>query len=310
MDQRAEIRDFLRSRRARISPEQVNLAGGGGGHRRVPGLRREEVAMLAGVSVDYYARLERGNLNGVSDEVLGSIARTLQLDEAETAHLFDLARALRTTLSPRRRPTLTQHVRPGLQRLLDGWIGVPAWVRDEHMDVLATNQLGRALYSELFASAEPGRPANNVRFVFLDPRSRDFYPDWDQGANDLVAILRGTAGRHPHDRRLMELIGELSTRSEEFRTKWANHNVRFHRTGVKHLHHPVVGDLELAYEAMELPADPGLTMFAYTAEPASPSEERLKLLASWAATTATEQADATAPAAPAGSAKADRPRDR
>ena len=296
MDQREEIRDFLRSRRGRISPEQVNLAGGAG-HRRVPGLRREEVAMLAGVSVDYYARLERGNLNGVSDEVLGSIARTLQLDDAETAHLFDLARALRTTLSPRRRPAQQQHVRPGVQRMLDGWVGVPAWIRDERMDVLATNQLGRALYSELFASAEPGKPANNARFVFLDPRSRDFYPDWEQGANDLVAILRGTAGRNPHDRRLMELIGELSTRSEAFRTRWANHNVRFHRTGVKRLHHPLVGDLELAYEAMELPADPGLTMFAYTAEPASPSEERLKLLASWAATT--EAAGASTDAATA-----------
>jgi hypothetical protein len=140
------------------------------------------------------------------------------------------------------------------------------------------------------------RPANNARFVFLNPRSRDFYVDWEQGANDLVAILRGTAGRNPDDRGLMELIGELSTQSEIFRKKWANHNVRFHRTGVKRLNHPVVGDLELAYEAMELPADPGLTMFAYTAEPASASEERLKLLASWAATSESASAQRTAPA--------------
>lgn len=297
MDQREEIRDFLRSRRAKIGPGRVGLPGGG--YRRVPGLRREEVAMLAGVSVDYYARLERGSLDGVSDEVLGSIARTLELDEAETAHLFDLARAARQTAVPRRRPSQAQHVRESVQRLLDGWVGVPAWVRNERMDVLAANQLGRALYSELFASAEPGRAPNNARFVFLDPRSRDFYPDWEQGANDLVAILRGSAGRNPHDRLLMELIGELSTQSEEFRARWANHNVRFHRTGAKHLHHPVVGDLELAYEAMELPADPGLTMFAYTAEPASPTEERLKLLASWAATHAAEGAGAE-PSAPRG----------
>ena len=281
MDHRAEIRDFLRTRRAKITPEQANLFAHGG-HRRVPGLRREEVAMIAGVSVDYYARLERGNLSGVSDEVLGAIARALQLDEAETTHLFDLARAARATTSPRRRAAAAQQVRPSVQRLLDAWTGVPAWVRNERMDILATNELGRALYSEVFA--DPARPANNARFVFLDPRSRELYPDWEQGANDIVAILRSYAGRNPGDRGLMELIGELSTQSEAFRTKWANHNVRFHRTGAKRMRHPVVGDLELAYEAMELPADPGLTMFAYTAEPGSATEERLRLLASWAAT--------------------------
>ena len=307
MDHRAEIRDFLRTRRAKISPEQANLSAYGG-HRRVPGLRREEVAMIAGVSVDYYARLERGNLSGVSDEVLGSIARALQLDEAETAHLFDLARAARATTSPRRRAAAAQHVRPSVQRLLDSWNGVPAWVRNERMDILGTNELGRALYSEVFA--DPVRPANNARFVFLDQRSHDFYPDWEQGANDIVAILRSYAGRNPGDRSLMELIGELSTRSEPFRTKWANHNVRFHRTGVKRLHHPVVGDLELAYEAMELPADPGLTMFAYTAEPASPSEERLKLLASWAATDAAAAAAAAAVASGDEAAHADAERTR
>lgn len=289
MDHRAEIRDYLRTRRAKISPEQANLVTYGG-HRRVPGLRREEVAMIAGVSVDYYARLERGNLNGVSDEVLSAIARALQLDDAETMHLFDLARAARATMGVRSRLRAPQQVRPSVQRLLDAWTAVPAWIRNDRTDFLAANQLGRALYSEVFATAESGRPANNARFVFLDPRSRDFYVDWEQGTNDLVAILRSTAGRNPDDRGLMELIGELSTRSEIFRTKWANHDVRFHRTGVKRLRHPVVGDLELAYEAMELPADPGLTMFAYTAEPGSASEERLKLLASWAATSEPQHA--------------------
>ncbi|MGO4617588.1 helix-turn-helix domain-containing protein [Nocardia sp. 2YAB30] len=282
MDRRSEIREFLRSRRDKITPEQANLASYGR-NRRVPGLRREEVAMLAGVSVDYYTRLERGNLNGASDEVLDALARALQLDEAEAVHLFDLARAAQAKPSPRR-GTSAQHVRPSLQRLLDAITGAPAWVRNERMDFLAANQLGYALYSELFTN--PVRPANNARFVFLDPRSREFYLDWETGANDIVAILRSYAGRNPHDRGLTDLIGELATRSETFRTKWAAHNVRFHRTGRKRLHHPVVGDLELAYEAMELPADPGLTMFAYTAVPGSASDERLRLLASWAATDA------------------------
>lgn len=284
MDNRSEIREFLRTRRAKISPEQANI-GMHGGHRRVPGLRREEVAMLAGVSVDYYVKLERGNLAGVSDEVLDAVARALQLDEAETVHLFDLARAAQSKPTSRRRSS-PQRLRPSLRRFLDS-ITAPAWVRNERMDFLAANQLGYALYSELFA--DPVRPANNARFVFLDPRAQDFYTDWEQGANDIVAILRSYAGRSPHDRALTDLIGELATRSETFRTKWAAHNVRFHRTGRKRLHHPVVGDLELCYEAMELPADPGLTMFAYTAEPGSASEERLKLLGSWAASADIEQ---------------------
>lgn len=281
-DHRTEISDFLRTRRARISPEQAQLFAYGG-HRRVPGLRREEVAMLAGVSVDYYARLERGNLSGVSDEVLGAIGRALQLDEAESAHLFDLARAARGSARPRRAPQRTQRVRPSVQRLLDAWTA-PAWVRNDRMDLLATNQLGAALYAPILES--PLQPPNNARFAFLDPRATEFYVDWEQGANDLVAILRSNAGRNPEDRALRELIGELSTKSEVFRSRWANHNVRFHRTGLKRLRHPVVGDLELEYEAFELPADPGLTMFAYTAQPGSPTEERLKLLASWAASEA------------------------
>ncbi|GAA3880471.1 helix-turn-helix transcriptional regulator [Leifsonia kafniensis] len=287
MDNSAEISDFLRTRRARISPDQADLYAYGG-QRRVPGLRREEVAIIAGVSVDYYARLERGTLNGVSDEVLAAIARALQLDDAEIAYLFDLARAarespaLRRAVAPEPRPQ-PQHVRPSVQRLLDAWVGAPAWIRNERMDFLAANELGSALYSALFAN--PANAANNARFVFLDPASREFYPDWEHGANDLGAILRSTAGRNPSDRALAALIEELSTQSEEFRIRWADHHVRFHRTGVKRLHHPVVGDLELAYEAMELPADPGLTLFAYTAEPGSRSAERLRLLASWAATT-------------------------
>jgi len=280
VDNRADAREFLSSRRAKITPEMARLPTYGG-RRRVAGLRREEVALLAGVSVDYYTRLERGNLSGVSESVLDSLARALQLDEAERAHLFDLARAANTSPRTRRRSAPRQ-VRPSLQRLLDSITTAPAWVRNGRMDFLAANRLGYALYSEVFA--DPVRPANNARYVFLDPRSQSFYSDWEQGANDLVAILRSEAGRDPYDRDLHDLIGELSTRSETFRTRWASHNVRFHRTGIKRLHHPVVGDLELTYEAMEFPADPGLTMFVYTAEPGSASEDALKLLASWAAT--------------------------
>ena len=284
MDSRNDVSEFLRSRRAKVSPEQVNLIVGG--NRRVPGLRREEVATLAAVSVDYYARLERGNLSGVSDEVLESIAHALRLDEAETAHLFALARAAQPGPARRKRAAKPQELRPSLQRFLDAVTGAPTWVRNERMDFIAANVLGRALYAPVLA--DHVQPANTARFMFLNPEAPTFFPDWEQNANDVVAVLRGSAGRTPHDRSLSDLVGELATRSEEFRTRWAAHNVRFHRTGLKRMHHPVVGDLELSYEAMELPANPGWTMFAYTAEPGSASDERLKLLASWAATAASE----------------------
>ncbi|HET6270708.1 MAG TPA: helix-turn-helix transcriptional regulator [Arthrobacter sp.] len=280
MDSQNDVREFLRSRRAKVTPQQVNLMAGS--NRRVPGLRREEVATLASVSVDYYARLERGNLTGVSDEVLEAVAHALRLDDAETAHLFDLARAAQTRPAHRRRAAPPQQVRPSLQRFMDA-AGAPTWVRNERMDFIAANALGRALYAPLLS--DPVRPANSARFMFLRPEARTFYPEWEQVANDVVAILRSYAGQHPHDKGLTDLIGELATRSEEFRTRWAAHNVRFHRTGLKRLRHPVVGDLELSYEAMELPANPGWTMFAYTAEPGSATDERLKLLASWDATT-------------------------
>lgn len=280
MVNRSDIREFLSSRRARISPETAGLPAYGG-NRRVPGLRREEVALLAGISVDYYTRLERGNLGGVSETVLDALARALQFDEAERAHLFDLARSANATSRARRRAA-PQRVRPGLQRLLDSMTDAPAWIRNWRLDFLAANRLGYALHSELFA--DPVRPVNSARFVFLNPRSHEFFPDWERSANDIVAMLRSEAGRNQYDKGLSDLVGELSTRSELFRTLWAAHNVRLHRRGLKRIHHPVVGELELTYEAMEFPADPGLTMFAYSAEPNSPSEDALKLLASWAAT--------------------------
>ena len=278
MDTRSEIREFLTSRRGRITPQQAGLPIFGD-NRRVPGLRREEVAMLAGVSVDYYTRLERGNLSGASESVLDAVARALQLDEAERAHLFDLARAAGPGRTRRR--SAPKHVRPSVQRILDAMTHAPAFVQNGRLDILAANQLGYALYS---THVSPDRPANGARFVFLDSRAHDFYPDWDRVANEVVAMLRSEAGRHPYDRALSDLVGELSTQSEAFRTKWAAHNVRFHDTGIKRLHHPVVGDLELTYEAMELSADSGLTMFAYTAESGSKSEQALSLLASWSAT--------------------------
>ena len=280
MDTRNEIREFLTSRRAKITPEQAGLRTYGD-NRRVPGLRREEVALLAGVSVDYYTRLERGNASGVSESVLEALARALQLDEAERAHLFDLARATHTTTRTRRRPA-KQRVRPSVQRILDAMTAAPAFVRNGRMDILAANRLGYAFYSQHFDS--PHRPANSARFIFLDPRATDFYVDWDQVATDAVAILRSEAGRDPYDRGLSDLVGELSTRSETFRTRWAAHNVRFHDTGVKRFHHPVVGHFELAFETMPLSADEGLMMFVYTAEVGSKSEEALNLLASWSAT--------------------------
>jgi transcriptional regulator with XRE-family HTH domain len=282
VDSRNEIRDFLTTRRANITPERAGLPAYGG-NRRVAGLRREEVALLAGVSVDYYTRLERGNLSGVSDGVLDALARALQLDEAERTHLFDLARAANTSSAAaartRRRPT--RHLRPEVQLLLDAMTMAPAYVRNGRLEVLAANQLGRAVFAPLFdtAAATP----NIARFIFLDPAAQDFYVDWERVAGDTVALLRAEAGRDPYDRALTDLIGELSTRSDVFRTWWAAHDVRLHRAGVKRLHHPTVGDLTLAYESLDLTADQGLRLNAYTAEPGSASQQALNLLASWTA---------------------------
>jgi transcriptional regulator with XRE-family HTH domain len=282
VDNRKELREFLISRRAKVTPEQAGLPTYGG-HRRVPGLRREEVSLLAGVSVEYYTRLERGNAQGVSESVLESLTRALQLDEAERAHLFDLAR--RTAVTPaRRRPA--QRVRPGLQQLLDAMTDVPAFVQNGRLDVLAANALGRAMYCDLYdddvVRGAAGRPPNHARYTFLDPRSADFYPDWNLAARTGVAILRAAAGRRPDDRVLTELIGELTTRSDKFSALWAAHDVRRHTSGSKNFHHRVVGDLTLDYETLELPGDDGLALISYTAAPGSTSQQALRFLASWA----------------------------
>jgi transcriptional regulator with XRE-family HTH domain len=289
VDNRTEIREFLATRRARITPEQAGLLPGGG-RRRVPGLRREEVAVLAGVSTDWYIRLEKGHIAGVSEDVLEAVARALQLDEAERAHLFDLARAAKPTRAPRRRSKV--QVRPRVQWLLDSMSSSAVIALNGRMDILAANTLGRALYLPVFD--DPRRSANIARFQFLDPRARDFHTDWEGAANTTVAILRTEAGRDPHDKDLRELVGELSTLSEEFRSRWAAHDVRIHRTGIKQFRHPAVGVLDLVYHSTALPTEghEDLQMTVYTAEPGTPSEDALKLLASWAATTA----DVTAPA--------------
>ncbi|SLM94300.1 putative DNA-binding protein [Brachybacterium faecium] len=280
MNPQGDIREFLTSRRARLTPDKAGLPAYGG-TRRVPGLRREEVAMLAGVSVDYYNRLERGRISGASDAVLESLADALQLDEAERVHLFDLARRSVGT-SARRRSARPATIRPVVQQVLDAITDAPAWVRNARFDHLAHNQMARALYSP--ALADPRRPANSARFIYLDPAAQDFFVDWERAADDIAAMLRSEAGRHPHDQKLQDLIGELSTRSEDFRRRWAAHDVRFHRTGVKQLHHPVVGEMELSFEAMTLSSDPDLTLLVYAAAPDTPSADALRMLATWAAT--------------------------
>lgn len=268
-------------RRSGCHPRRRGFLPTRGSNRRVKGLRREEVALLAGVSIDYCVRMERGNLTGGSEGVLDGTASALQLDEAERAHLFDLARAAQPA-PPRQRRSKTSGVTDVIQQILDAITEAPAWVRNARHDMLAANRLARALYAPVLA--DPRRPANNARFVYLDPAAREFFADWERAADDIAAMLRSEAGSNPHDKQLVELIGELSTRSDEFRARWAAHNVRFHRTGHKRLHHPVAGTLDLDFEAMEFPAHPGLTLLAYTAAAGTPTADSLKMLASWAAT--------------------------
>ena len=275
-----EIREFLASRRAKISPERAGLPRYGR-KRRVAGLRREEVALLADISVEYYTRLERGEARGVSHDVLEAVSRALQLDEAEHGHLLDLVRRADQTGAPRR-ASGRQQVRPSIRRVIDALTTMPAFVFNGRHDVLYANSLAEALYVELFS--DPVRPPNSARYIFLDPRAKTFYADWDSVAHDVVAAMRGEAGRSPFDRALSDLVGMLSTRSDEFRVLWGGHDVRFHRSGVKHFRHPLVGDLTLAWDALPLPADPGLCLATYSADPGSPSEAALGELARWAGT--------------------------
>jgi transcriptional regulator with XRE-family HTH domain len=293
MDRRSEIRDFLTSRRARITPEQAGLTVSPlSGARRVAGLRREEVALLAGVSVPYYTRLERGDARGATDAVLDALSRALRLDDAERAHLFDLVRAANANSasaaaarSPRR-PS-RQPVRPELRTMLEAMDGVPAYIRNGRLDLLAGNALARALFAQIFDS--PARPANAARFTFLDPAAAGFYPDWDAVADQNVASLRAEVGRNPYDKALSDLIGELSTRGDTFRQRWARHEVHRHAAGAKRINHPVVGPLTFNYEAMELAADQGLFLIVCSVPPGSRDADALSLLASWSAVDRTPQ---------------------
>ncbi|MBO9626813.1 MAG: helix-turn-helix domain-containing protein [Microbacterium sp.] len=281
MDNRSEVREFLMTRRARIGPADAGLTAGP--NRRVEGLRRSEVAVLAGVSVEYYTKLERGAIAGASASVLDAVSRALQLDDAERAHLLDLARAadgIPTSGRARGRSSKPAPPRPSLHWALGALTDAVAFVRDPQQNILAVNELGRAFYSPLIGDG--GRTPNLARFQFLDPASRDFYPEWDLMARMCVGVMRAEAGRDPHNRAMQELVGELSTHSDVFRTLWAAHDVRTHGAGTKHFRHPVAGDLVLAYEELALTAEPGNVMLVYTAEPGSPSAENLRLLGSWA----------------------------
>ncbi|TJZ98241.1 helix-turn-helix transcriptional regulator [Actinacidiphila oryziradicis] len=293
MSTESDIREFLASRRAKITPQQAGLPAYGG-NRRVPGLRREEVALLAGVSIDYYVRLERGHIAGASEEVLDAVANALQLDDAERAHLYDLARA--AAKRPARRTKRARGPIPdSVLRILESMTDSPAFIRNGRLDILATNPLGRALYSPLYADDAP-RPVNIARYQFLHSAGRDFFPDWEESLNTTVSLLRTEAGRAPHDSDLTGLVGELVTRSEDFRTAWAKHNVRLHHTGRKSFRHPDIGEITLDFDAMDLPAQPGLTLTAYTAAPGTPDHDALQLLASWAATESTSPTNSPGPA--------------
>lgn len=289
MDKHAEVSAFLKSRRDRITPEQAGLPVYG--QRRVPGLRRGEVAMLAGVSVEYYTRLERGNLSGVSDSVLDAVAGALRLDDTERDHLHTLARAANTgPARARRQPPRKMAVRPSVLRIIEGLHDQPAYVRDNRMDILAANSLARALFHQVFEQ----EPANVCRYVFLDPRAPSLYLDWERVARNGVGVLRVEAAKNPYDRELSNLIGELSTRSDTFRTMWGEQNVHIYTKGTKRFLHPAVGEMALVHESLDLPSEDGLSITVYNAAPGTPAADALQLLASWAATReeAAEPADA------------------
>lgn len=275
-----DLREFLMTRRAKITPEQAGLIAGG--RRRVSGLRREEVARLAGVSTEYYVQIERGRVSGVSDEVLHAVATALQLDDTETAHLFDLARAAGKRAGPGR--TVRQPVPEGVQALLDSMVNAPAIVQNGHLDLVAANALGRALYAPVYDHTPP----NLARFIFLDDHAEEIFPNWQKAADDAVALLHVEAARSPYAKAVTSLIGDLATRSEAFRTRWAAHDVKAHQRGTKLFRHPVAGELTLRFEGLAVTSAPGLTMIGYTAEAGSASAEALQLLSSWITAPGTE----------------------
>ncbi len=265
------------TRRAKVTPEQAGLPPGGG-KRRVDGLRREEVAVLAGVSTEYYAQIERGDIARASEEILHAIATALQLDEVERQHLLDLSRAA----GPRsRRPAPAGKIHANVRQLMDAMPGLPASIHNGRLDLLATNSLGRALYSEIYNRHRGTGLPNLARYVFLDEHSHETFPEWNAVAEDTVATLQAESARTPRAKAFVELIGQLSTASLEFRTMWATRNVSVHRRGKKRIQHPVVGEIVLNYESLELPGAAGLQMVTFLPEPGSPAEDALRLLGSW-----------------------------
>lgn len=275
MDNEVEVREFLRTRRARIVPAQVGLVDGG--RRRVPGLRREEVALLAGISPDYYAKLERGSLRGVSPDLLTAVAHALRLNDTESDHLRDLARAASTNPNVESAAFVPTTLRPVLRRFLDSVTDYPVVIQAHTTDFIAGNLLGEAMMSPMLS--DPASKRNNARFTFLNPSARTFYAEWEKGADAITGGLRKMVGQYPQDAALAALVQDLAATSDEFRERWASHNVRSHRNGVKRLLHPDVGELEFSFEALKLPDHPTWTMYAYVAEPESPTETRLKDLA-------------------------------
>ncbi|MEV7935192.1 MULTISPECIES: helix-turn-helix transcriptional regulator [unclassified Kitasatospora] len=277
MNLTSALSEFLRTRRAQLRPEDVDLPDYGG-RRRVAGLRREELAHLAGVSVDYYTRLEQGRVGNPSEAVLDAVARALQLAPDESGHLHRLARPTRR--APRRR-TAPQQPRPSLLRLLDQLDHVPALVMGHRMDVLAWNRAAVALFGDY--GALPVEDRNIARGTFLDPASRELYGDWTACARENVAFLHLEAGRRPHDPLLAELVGQLCVHSEEFRHLWAEHPVADKTSGRKLFHHPIAGPLDLAYDTLRPADDPDQALVTYTADPHTPSDDALRLLLSWSA---------------------------
>lgn len=275
---RAAVREFLTTRRARVTPTDVGLPPQGT-RRRVKGLRREEVALLAGVSPEYYVRLERGQATGPSTGVVDAVAGVLRLDDDERAHLDRLLAALTPEARRRSRAVAKDPVTPGIRVLIDSMDHLPAVVFNGRLDILAVNALGQALYAPVYDL--PGRP-NSARFLFLDEsRARGLFPEWDRIAGDTVAMLRTEAGRHPDDPELIELIGQLSTSSTEFRTRWATNDVRAHRGGTKSFRHPLIGEVTLPFENLHVDAVSGQVLTVFTPRPGTPEADAIRLLASW-----------------------------
>jgi len=291
MDVAKQVREFLMTRRAKVTPEEAGLPPGGG-TRRVPGLRREEVAILAGVSTEYYAQIERGDIARASEDILHAIASALRLDDVERQHLLDLSRAA----GPRpRRPRPAARVHANVQQLMDAMPGLPASIQNGRLDLLATNPLGRALYAEIYDRHTGSGAPNLARYLFLDDHSHETFPNWHTVAEDAVATLQAESARDPGTKAFVELIGQLSTVSIPFRSMWAGHNVSGHRRGRKRIHHPLVGEIDLNYEALELPGAPGLQLVTFLPAPGSPAEDALGLLGAWSTPSTAPLADETPP---------------